>query len=159
MDIVEGEARAMFIEVPYRFETGEAERIAVDYVAKTSATVAHSEGSSTLVPHLTSQRNAIKMLHSRIEFLAGYLAGVKDGSIPTDHDALRQISGLCARLPIVDSQDFAQEYMTEYSDVLLTMYLATVTKGTNAMNELVEKFLASSAGRGVGKAKPQTWTY
>ncbi|CAG8598070.1 15541_t:CDS:2 [Dentiscutata erythropus] len=54
---------------------------------------------------------------------------------PVDHDILRQIAGLCNRMPTIDSTDFKQEFLTEYNDVLLTTYLATITKGTNSINE------------------------
>ncbi|CAG8541619.1 12779_t:CDS:2 [Rhizophagus irregularis] len=73
-----------------------------------------------------------------------------------DHDVLRQIAGLCNRLPTIDSADFRQEFLTEYNDVLLTSYLATITKGTNCINELVDKFnIATSTNKSGGRSRHQ----
>jgi len=147
IDLIDGKAHTMFIKAQYKIETGEAERIAVDHVAHTSAGEG-TEGSS-LIAHLTTQSNAIKMLHTRIKLLHQYLLDAKNVSEDElDHDILRQIASLCNRLPTIDGAEFNQEFLTEYNDVLLTSYLATITKGTNCINELVDKFnLASSTGK------------
>jgi COP9 signalosome complex subunit 6 len=75
-----------FAELPYGIETGEAERIAVDGVSR--GTDSDSAGRSSLgwvavwrltgavVSSLTTQRNAIRMLHERIAVLLQYVLGV-----------------------------------------------------------------------------------
>ena len=73
-----------FAEVPYGVETGEAERIAVDGVSR--GTDNDSAGKRSLytggradrvvVSNLTTQRNAIQMLHERITVLLQYVIGV-----------------------------------------------------------------------------------
>jgi COP9 signalosome complex subunit 6 len=74
-----------FAEVPYGIETGEAERIAVDGVSRgTDSDSAGKLGHSSQVPiadgivvsNLTTQRNAIQMLHERITVLLQYVIGV-----------------------------------------------------------------------------------
>ncbi|KAF9437070.1 COP9 signalosome complex subunit 6 [Entomortierella beljakovae] len=137
VDIVDNQPQPMFIKAPYKIETGEAERIAVDHVAHAAT---HQEGESSLVAHLSGQRNAIKMLDTRIKLLHQYLQDSVEGRVPKDHDLERQISSLCNRLPTISGQAFEEEFMTEYNDVLLTSYLATVTKGTNVMSDMVDKF-------------------
>ncbi|KAG0051372.1 COP9 signalosome complex subunit 6 [Gryganskiella cystojenkinii] len=137
VDIVDNQPQPMFIKAAYKVETGEAERIAVDHVAHAAT---HQEGESSLVSHLSGQQNAIKMLHTRIKLLHEYLQDSVQGRVPKDRDLERQISSLCNRLPTISGQAFEEEFLTEYNDVLLTSYLATVTKGTNAMSEMVDKF-------------------
>ncbi|KAF9336860.1 COP9 signalosome complex subunit 6 [Podila minutissima] len=137
VDIVDNQPQPMFIKAAYKVETGEAERIAVDHVAHAAT---HQEGESSLVSHLSGQQNAIKMLDTRIKLIHEYLQDSVQGRVPKDHDLERQISSLCNRLPTISGQAFEQEFMTEYNDVLLTSYLATITKGTNAMSEMVDKF-------------------
>ncbi|KAF9177556.1 hypothetical protein BGZ51_007003 [Haplosporangium sp. Z 767] len=137
VDIVDNQPQPMFIKASYKVETGEAERIAVDHVAHAAT---HQEGESSLVSHLAGQQNAIKMLDTRIKLLHEYLQDCVQGRVPKDHDLERQISSLCNRLPTISGQAFEEEFMTEYNDVLLTSYLATVTKGTHAMSEMVDKF-------------------
>ncbi|KAJ3090754.1 hypothetical protein HK102_002802 [Quaeritorhiza haematococci] len=146
IDIVDGEPQMMFIKTQYKIETGEAERIAVDHVAHAANTDA-AQGSS-LIAHLVSQRNAIKMLNARVNLLHQYVMDVESGVVPKDHNILRQIASLCNRLPTLNSPEFTQEFLVDYNDVLLTTYLATITKGTHGINELVDKFNMTADRRG-----------
>ncbi|OZJ03456.1 hypothetical protein BZG36_02738 [Bifiguratus adelaidae] len=141
IDIVDGEAQTFFIEAPYKIDTGEAERIAIDHVSKPNVTInSGTGGTSSLNSLLTTQRNAINMLHIRLKLLHKYVEDVKNGTIPPDYEVLRRIASLCTRLPTRDSIELKDEYMTEFNDVLLTTYLATLTKGVNSVNEMVDKF-------------------
>ncbi|TPX56053.1 hypothetical protein PhCBS80983_g04834 [Powellomyces hirtus] len=70
------------------------------------------------------------------------------GLIPRDHNIMRQISSLCNRLPTVDNPEFREEFLTDYNDVLLMSYLATITKGANALNDLVDNFNVIAVKRG-----------
>lgn len=65
-----------------------------------------------VVSHLTTQRNAIAMLHSRIQFLHQYLQDTKDGKIPMDHDIIRQIVSVCRRAPLTTSPEFDAQFST-----------------------------------------------
>ncbi|KAJ9109903.1 hypothetical protein QFC19_001883 [Naganishia cerealis] len=69
--------RSKFIELKYSVETGEAERIAVDGAAKAGGD--DGVGGSALVISLTTQRNAVAMLHERMRVLLAYIAGVING--------------------------------------------------------------------------------
>ncbi|KAG0216454.1 maintenance of mitochondrial structure and function-domain-containing protein [Mortierella sp. GBAus27b] len=153
VDIVDNQPQPMFIKAPYKVETGEAERIAVDHVAHAAT---HQEGESSLIAHLSGQQNAIKMLDTRIKLLHEYLQDSIQGRVPKDHDLERQISSLCNRLPTISGQAFEEEFMTEYNDVLLTSYLATITKGTHIMSEMVDKFnVAAISNSHQGHGRPR----
>lgn len=83
---IEGEeGNVKFAELGYGIETGEAERIAVDGVSR--GTSDDSAGRSStfdrscsaeqlVVSNLTTQRNAIRMLHERIVVLLQYVTSV-----------------------------------------------------------------------------------
>ncbi len=83
--------------------------------------------SLELTPHFASLRKAIAMLNSRVELLARYLKDAQSGffkspfllmrdevismwhmqgAIPKDHAVLREIKGLCQRLPVMDLDGF-----------------------------------------------------
>ncbi|KAI8889415.1 COP9 signalosome subunit 6 [Backusella circina FSU 941] len=153
IDVVEGNMRVVFIKASYKVETEEAERIAVDHVAKPSSSSADSGVGSSLIAHLTTQRNAIAMLNQRIKFLHQYLLDVKQGNIPIDHDVVRQIASLCRRSPVIEKETFDEQFSTEYSDVLLVAYLATITKGLNSVNDLVDKFNLVNGSNNSGSTK------
>ncbi|KAI8344278.1 maintenance of mitochondrial structure and function-domain-containing protein [Chlamydoabsidia padenii] len=132
--------RVQFVKNHYKIETNEAERIAVDHVAKPDMSSHESSLGSSLGSYLTTQKNAALMLHTRLQFLQTYLQDTKNGVIPVDHDILRQISSLCLRSPVTDQAAFDDQFTREYDDVLLVGYLASITKGINTVDDLVDKF-------------------
>lgn len=67
---------------------------------------------STVISQLTTQRNAIAMLNSRIQFLHQYLQDIKAGLIPADHDILRQISSFCKRHTVLQKKAFEDQFST-----------------------------------------------
>ncbi|KAH6917589.1 maintenance of mitochondrial structure and function-domain-containing protein [Coprinopsis sp. MPI-PUGE-AT-0042] len=143
VEIKERTSRSVFVEVPYGVETGEAERIAVDWTAR-------GGGSRTsLESHLSTQRSAVKMLHERILLLVKYVTDAVAGTAKRDHDVLRSLSALVASLPASENKMFREEFETEYEDVQLTAFLSSLTKSTNILNDLVDKHLlmTSSSGR------------
>jgi len=132
----------LFVKVPYKIETGEAERIAVDHVARITPTGGSTDGS-LLSTHLLGVHNAIHMLSMRIKILLQFLEATKNGKAPRDHGLLRKIASLCNQLPAIDTQGFRQDFINEYNDALIIGYLAAITKGTSGTNELIDKFNAS----------------
>jgi len=141
MELRERTSRSVYIEVPYNVETGEAERIAVDWTAK-------GGGSGTsLESHLQNQRSAIKMLHERILILLKYVTEVIAGQAHPDHGILRSIAALVASLPASENKHFREEFDTEYEDVQLTAFVASLTKSTNILNDLVDKHLVLTSGK------------
>jgi len=140
LHLINEQPTLLFVKVPYKIETGEAERISVDHVAK--VTPSGAIGGSVLTSHLMGIHNAIHMLNMRVKILIQFLEATKTGKIPKDHGLLRRISSLCASLPASDSAAFKSDFMTEYNDTLLVTYLASITKGSNNINELIDKFNA-----------------
>jgi len=137
LHMVDDTPTLLFVRIPYKIETGEAERISVDHIAKVTPT--GGEGSS-LSGHLMHTHNAISMLNMRIKILVNFLEAAKAGKIPKDHALLRRISMLTSQLPAIDNDAFRHEFINEYNDALLVTYLATVTKGASGINELLDKF-------------------
>jgi COP9 signalosome complex subunit 6 len=138
LHVVQDQPTMLFVKVPYRIQTGEAERIGVDHVARVTPT-GGAEGSQ-LAAHLMGLHNAVKMLTARVKTLQAFCQATQDGKIPTDHGSLRQIASLCNVLPAIDTGVFSEDFLKEYNDVLLVTYLAGITKGTSAINDLVEKY-------------------
>jgi len=140
IEIRDRKTRSVYVEAPYIVETGEAERIAVDWTARGgeggstgvfifSNSVDHWILSCVLVlSHLQTQRAAVKMLHDRIQLLVSYVASVIEGKLtfvrlllvlisdagttPKDHGALRSLSALLASLPASDQPEFREEFDT-----------------------------------------------
>jgi len=128
----------LFVKMNYKIETGEAERISVDHVAKISPTGTGT--GSALTSHLMGVHNAIGMLNTRVKILLTFLEATKSGKIPRDQSLLRSLASLTNQLPAIDSQGFQQDFINEYNDALIVAYLAAMTKGSNSINELIDKF-------------------
>jgi len=128
----------LFVRLNYKIETGEAERISVDHIAKISAT--GSSTGSSLTAHLMGVHNAIGMLNTRVKILLNFLEATKAGKVEKDHSLLRSLASLCNQLPATDSQQFQHDFINEYNDALVVAYLASMTKGSNSMNDLIDKF-------------------
>ncbi|KDQ54790.1 hypothetical protein JAAARDRAFT_134778 [Jaapia argillacea MUCL 33604] len=150
IEIRDRKTRSVYVEAAYSVETGEAERIAVDWTAR------GGEGGTSLESHLQTQRAAVKMLHDRILVLVQYVADVIAGQSKPDHATLRSLSALVASLPASESNGFREEFDIEYEDVQLTAYLSTLTKSASILNDLVDKQIIVTAGgrdeRGGGPA-------
>ncbi|GAA6006205.1 hypothetical protein JCM10207_000561 [Rhodosporidiobolus poonsookiae] len=153
VEIVNNEPTPVFAAVAYEIETGEAERVAVDHVSKPMDS-GDGGAQSSLLAALSTQRNALSMLHSRISVILSYLQSLQSGNARVDPETLRQIAALVASLPGDRGADaFRDEFMTEYNDVLLTTYLAALTKQLLSANELLDKQLllvTSASGSGEG---------
>jgi len=140
IEIRDRKSRSVFVEVAFKVETGEAERIAVDFTAR------GGEGGTSLTSHLATQRAAIKMLHERIVALVGYVASVIAGTSPKDYPTLRALNALVASLPASENKHFREEFDTEFSDVQLTAFLSALTRSANTLNSIVDKHLILTAG-------------
>eukprot|EP01116_Phalansterium_solitarium_P014245 TRINITY_DN31826_c0_g1_i1.p1 TRINITY_DN31826_c0_g1~~TRINITY_DN31826_c0_g1_i1.p1 ORF type:complete len:315 (-),score=41.91 TRINITY_DN31826_c0_g1_i1:112-1056(-) len=138
LHMVSEQPTLLFVKAPYKIETNDSERISVDHIARATTTAGSS--ASQLTTHLSGMHNSIQMLSIRVQVILKYLQAVKDGQIPADNGVLRRIGSLCYQLPSTDTAEFKQEFLNEYNDALLVSYLATLTKGSNIMNDLVEKF-------------------
>lgn len=153
--VVDGSPSLVFEEATYTVETVEAERIAVDNIADTSGQD-DPDGVGRITHHLKGMHNAVKMLSGRIRALHGYVEKVRAGGLPYDHAVMRDVANLLRQLPALDSPAFRLDFNVEYNDTLLMAYLGTITKGTAAMNEYVDRVaLVFDKHRGAGFEKHQ----
>jgi len=133
--MVDDKPSVVFAKLPYRVETTEAERIAVDQLQNVSA-----GGRSLLTSHLATLHSAIKMLNLRIKALLLFAKTAQTNPANKDEGILRQINALVQELPAIDTDKFKEDFLTEYNDALLVTYLASITKTSHAVNEMIEKF-------------------
>jgi len=139
LDLTEKGPTMLFVELSYTLVTEEAERIGLDNMAKFSV---NAEGGDTSLAanHLRSQHQAIKMLHSRVKLILEYMKAVQNGTLPASRDILRDVFALCRHLPVVNSDDFREEYYNQCNDVGLQAYLGTLTKCCDTINQYIDRF-------------------
>jgi len=158
IDIVEGKATMLFVEIPFTLATEDSERIGVDHVARVSTVAAAAGpadaadmGPSVVSDHLTAQYSAIKMLHSRVRLIMDYVKAVDDGTLTGNEEILRDIKSLVHKLPLMDNEQFQSDYRVQCNDVTLMTYLGSVTKGCNTVNQFVNKFNTLYDRQGMGR--------
>jgi len=158
IDIVEGKATMLFVEIPFTLATEDSERIGVDHVARVSTVAAAAGpadaadmGPSVVSDHLTAQYSAIKMLHSRVRLIMDYVKAVDDGTLTGNDEILRDIKSLVHKLPLMDNEQFQSDYRVQCNDVTLMTYLGSVTKGCNTVNQFVNKFNTLYDRQGMGR--------
>jgi len=143
-----GAPSVVFIEAAYVVETGEAERIAVDHVARTLDTDAGSS-SAQLGSHLLGLQSAAAMLAAGVRSLHEYVAAVADGRLPQNHALLRQIAALLRQLPAAsDPAAFESEFLVEVNDTLLLMSLTAATKGTAVVADVCDRLVSVHSEKG-----------
>lgn len=149
IDLVNGQATMLFVELSYTLATEEAERIGVDHVARMSS-LEHND-SSTVAEHLLAQHGAIKMLHSRVKLVLDYIKAVQAGEIEKNLEVLREAYSLCHRLPVLNTTRFKGEFYQQCNDVSLMTYLGTLTKTCNTINQFINKFNVLYDRQGMGR--------
>jgi COP9 signalosome complex subunit 6 len=145
IDMIEGQARILFVKLPYTLATEEAERIGLDHVARI---VGGESSSSKTADQLTAQHSAIKMLAGRVRLILQYVQAVEKGELPQNHEILRQIKSMSHRLPVLQSDRFNPDFLTQCNDVALMTLLGTVMKSANNLNQFVNKFSVSYQRQG-----------
>ena len=128
-----------FAAVPYKIDSIESERIAVDHIAHILPT-GDSNSGSAFSQHLGTQYTAMSMLAERVDVITRYLHAVSTGQVPADHELLRHVKSLAARLPALDTRKFGEESMRDFNNTLLIAYLGCISKGTGMVNEVVDKY-------------------
>jgi len=134
------------VKTKFEIQADEAERITAVHCAKVVVGGGDQAGS-VLLPHFVTLSKAIGQLNSRVSVLHKFLSDVQSGKQKPDQKILREIKGLCNRLPTMDSPQFTDDFLGEYNDALLVAYLSTLTKGTHMMGDVVEKFNSTFGGR------------
>ena len=127
-------------EREFATEARESERIAAEALA-TVATVGGGETrAGSFVLGLDSAAAVTRALRDRLAVVLEYVDGARSGAAETDHDALREIAAVMDILASGSNDTIRDGFEEEREDVLAVNYLASITKATDGLHELVEKF-------------------
>lgn len=151
--LIQDKPTRLFVQAPYKIKTLQAERIAVDHVAKIVPAADGTSARKYIVSklhqltleyvvnfHLENVKSSVSTLTQRMQTLHAFLKATHEGKVPVDHELLRRISSVCDQLPVADSDSFKRRFLTDYNDTLLMTYLASITKGSNGIADIIEKF-------------------
>jgi hypothetical protein len=95
---------------------------------------------STLQAYSQNVFNATDTLKEQVQIMLRYVTDVESGKIQGNQDILRRIKSLCARLPTNNSEEFNLEFMKEFNDSVLQVYIAQVAKTSVQLFDTIGKF-------------------
>jgi COP9 signalosome complex subunit 6 len=136
MHIIHDVPTQIFVDIDFKLETAQAERVAVDQVTKLTPT----EGVSTLEVQNQSVNTSLRILERKIGTIIEALRGMRDGTLPVDHGLLRRAARICQQLPAIDSGNFQTQFLNELVDSLLVTYLSAATKTSASLSELTDTY-------------------
>jgi len=151
IDLVNGEATMLFVDIPYNLATEEAERIGLDHMARMTSTSQADTCNSLAAEHLRVQHSAVKMLRDRVKLILDYVKATQDKTVPWNDEILRDIHNVCHRLPLILNDQFSEEFYHQCNDVALMANLGMLTKGCDTMNQFVNKFNILYDRQGMGR--------
>ena len=136
MNTEDGSANMIFVNVDFKIDAIEPERICVDHIAQQTP----SGNEPAIVPHLKSLRSAVGTLVSRVETLRNFLSATQQGKIEKHHALIRQAISLCNQLPLLESEALSGELLKEANDTMLVSYLSSITNCSGRLHEVMGKY-------------------
>ena len=110
--VVNDQTSSEFVRTAYVVQADEAERITVTYCAKV---VNQEESGSAVIAHYTTMIKSVSSLRDRIKILHQFLVDVQAGKVNInangDQQILREIKGLCMRLPVMSQEKFRSDLL------------------------------------------------
>lgn len=137
--MVGDDLKKVLVPVAHRYFSEDSERIAVDHVMR-HAVPGGGDGTSSTSMHLATLRSSITMLQKRLQLLVAFLDATVSGEIEVDHQLMRKVASVCARLPALDCVEFSKAFADEQDDSKVVSYLGGVTKTLCALSETVDAF-------------------
>ena len=136
MHIIKDTATQIFVDLPFKLETSQAERVAVDQITKLTPT----EGISTLEVQNQSLTTSLRILEGKIALIAKLVKDMHEGLIPVDHKFLRNANKIYQQIPAIDSGNFEGQFLNELVDTLMMTYLSAATEATSSLTELTDSY-------------------
>lgn len=136
MHIIDDVPTQIFVDISFKLESSQAERVAVDQITKITPT----EGASTLEVQNQSLTTSLRILERKIAIITDLLTGMQEGKYPMDHIFLRKANKIFQQLPAIDSSNFHNQFSNELVDTLLMTYLSSSTKLTSSLTELTDTY-------------------
>lgn len=122
--------------IPFKLDTAQAERLAVDEVVKSSP----QDGASSLEIQNQAALTSLRTLMDLIDEVVVAMKDMDEGRYPLDLELTRRIFKLYNQLPTLDPVNFKLNYDEHLTDCLMTTVLASTTKEFLTVQELSEAF-------------------
>jgi len=121
----------------YKIQSDTAETVAVVHTAQ--EVVDQKEGSK-LVHHYENVHRGLMMMRERLQLITAYVVACQEGKVKPNNRTLRNIKGICNRLPSMQTAKFKNEFQGEFNDTMLLTYLSSITKNSSSLGAIMSNF-------------------
>ncbi|CDW77794.1 cop9 signalosome complex [Stylonychia lemnae] len=135
--------QSKFVSMDFKLAQSDSERIAVDHVAQA---VDQNAKTSALSQNMQASVNAVKLLRRKVKFLIDIVKNSEE--VRKNHQFMRDLNQICSSLPITTRENYDKNAFSEYSDIAAVNLLASVTKGFELLNGLLENYKIYDGNRG-----------
>ena len=134
-----GKSRTVFAHLPSEVGAYEAEEIGVEHLLRDvkDATI------STLATRVADKLAALKSLEERLREIRCYLDHVLAGRLPVNHDIMAHLQDVFNLLPNLGVGHLVRAFTVKTNDMLLVMYVASVTRAVTAVHNLITNLAAN----------------
>lgn len=123
-----------FTDIPFKIETSEVEKIALDHITKSTPV----PGLSALEVQNQSLLTSLRILDQKVGCVIDTLQAMNNGELPIDHNLLRSAAKICQSLPPIASNDFDQELSEQATNSMVISYLSAATKTVSQLGDFAE---------------------
>ncbi|EDQ89286.1 uncharacterized protein MONBRDRAFT_32483 [Monosiga brevicollis MX1] len=147
VELKDDEQHIHFAPTPYKLASEEAERIGVDHIANVSASAVGGQ-ISAVRQQMQTHASALLMLQERIDVICDFLADIDAGKVQPSPALLRNIKGICSRLPVSQDPRLRAALLMESTDTETVNLLALMTQACDAIKQLTGKMQTIHPGAG-----------
>ena len=132
-----------FVEIPFKLETGQVEKISIDQVTKIASI---SSTSSILENQNKALTTSIITFQDKLDYVIHVLKLMKDGSLPYDYELIRKASKIINQLPDTENgqntisqphaDEFNESFNSNLNECYLMSYVAAMMKTSKEVTDL-----------------------
>ena len=147
-----------FVEIPFKLETGQVEKISIDQVTKVASI---SSTSSILENQNKALTTSIVTFQDKLDYVIHVLKLMKDGTISYDYELIRKASKIINQLPDTEfGQDISKPKVDEFNESFnanlnecyLMSYVATMIKTSKEITDLSRMYHQIDVANTLGTA-------
>lgn len=130
--------------MPTTVEAEEAEEIGVEHLLRDIASSSSAPSSSLLTTQslstrVTAQLQALRGLHARLLEIGEYLASVKKGKLPVNHQVVYHLQEIIGLLPRIEGDaDLGKAFRVGVNEQTLVVYVSALIRTVLALHDLSE---------------------
>jgi len=136
----------IFHRLPHRLLTKGTEKAGVELLLRSKNPESLDDAATSLLSDLQGLEGTLKELDQLLGELASYVSKVLSGELPEDANVGRMLLSTISSLPHVEAGEFQSMVQNSMQDLLMVVYLASLTKTQLKISEKLQSLGKGHAG-------------